>query len=133
MSLEEVEKAYVSVMEYFGHTVGPKEDWAGPLEEEFRKADANGDGQLGKKEIGGYIFDLIDSNDDGEISLEEMYTAIEHVAAFTGNTLKKDWKKQVEEALSPSDYDKSGGASKKEIMKFIHEHGIPNINDLFEK
>lgn len=83
-------------------------------------------------EMGAWIFDLVDSDDDGEIQLDELNHAIEEIAKFTGNTLKKGWKKTVKNAVSGVDTDNSGGASMKEIMAALKKHGVPNINDLFE-
>jgi Ca2+-binding EF-hand superfamily protein len=129
-SLAEAEAAFQGTMKYFGHAL--PDGWKEEVAKHFKHADESGDGQVTPQEMGAYLFDMVDSNDDGEIQLSEVHDAIEAIAEFTKNTLKRDWKKMVDDALSFVDTDKSGGASMKEIMAALHEHGVPNINDLFE-
>lgn len=131
LDLGEVKQGFKDTMKYFGHDL--PEGWEGKVEEEFKKADKNGNGAVCKKEMAGYIFDQVDSNDDGEIQMDEVYDAIEAIADFSGNTLVDDWKEKVHDALAGVDTDKSGGASMKEIMAAIKAHGIPDINDLFKR
>ena len=78
------------------------------------------------------MFDMIDSNDDGVWDLGEVEAAIEQIAKFTKNKLKRGWKAMVKSAFDAVDTDSDGKATGKEVMAALKKHGIPNINDLFE-
>lgn len=52
-------------MEYFGHAL--KKGWKSKVAKEFKKADTNGNGTVSPKEMGVYLFKLVDENEDGEI------------------------------------------------------------------
>lgn len=129
-NLAEAKAAFKGAMDYFGHEL-PK-GWEKAVEAEFKKADTSGDGEVSPKEMGVYLFELVDANDDGAWDLDEVYGAVEAVAKFSGNTLKKDWKKCVKGAFDTVDTNDDGAASPKEIMAALKKHGVPDINDLFE-
>lgn len=128
--LAEAQAAIRGGLEHFGHDVPADIDEQ--TAKHFKEVDADGSGKVSPMEMGAWIFDLVDSDDDGEIQLDELNHAIEEIAKFTGNTLKKGWKKMVKNAVSGVDTDNSGGASMREIMAALKKHGVPNINDLFE-
>lgn len=129
-NLAEAKAAFKGAMDYFGHEL-PK-GWEKAVEAEFKKADTSGDGEVSPKEMGVYLFELVDANDDGAWDLDEVYGAVEAVAKFSGNTLKKGWKKCVKGAFDTVDTNDDGAASPKEIMAALKKHGVPDINDLFE-
>merc|ERR1719163_1399517 len=89
LDLAEVKQGYKDVMAYFGHKV--EDGWEADVERVFKDVDTSGNGRVCKKEIGAFLFDLVDSNDDGEIQLSEMEDAIKAIADFTGNELVDDW------------------------------------------
>lgn len=62
------------------------------VKKEFKKADKDGSGKVDPKEAGLYLFKLIDTDEDGEIQLDELFDAIEAIAKFSKNTLIEGWK-----------------------------------------
>jgi Ca2+-binding EF-hand superfamily protein len=102
------------------------------VKKEFKKADADKSGAVDPKEMGAYIFEAVDANDDGLISLDELLGAIKAIAKFSKNKLVKGWKGMVKNAVKGVDTDGDGKASPAELWAAIEEHGIPDINDLFE-
>lgn len=104
-------------MEYFGHPL--PEGWKKMVKKVFKEADTNKDGKLEPKEVLMHLFKLIDTDNDGGISLEELYDAIEAIAKFSKNTLIKDWKDHVKNAVSHIDTNDDGKGSAKEIWDAI--------------
>jgi len=127
--LAEATNAFKGAMEYFGHKL-PK-GWKRMVASEFKKADKDGSGKVSAKEMMVYIYDAIDSNDDGVWDLDEVKDAIEAIAKFSGNTLKKGWEKMVEGAFKAVDANSDGKATGKEVMAALKKYGVPDINDLF--
>merc|ERR1712025_204445 len=128
--LAEAKKAFKVGMKYFGHEL-PK-DWEKHFEAEFKKADKDGSGDVCPYEMGAYLFEAIDANDDGVWDLQEALNAIEAVAKFTKNTLKRDWKQTVTDAFNATDKNSDGQVTGKEVMAALKKYGTPDINDLFE-
>lgn len=87
--LKEAQGAFKGAMKYFGHKL--PEGWKKRVAEEFKKADTDKSGKVAPKEMGMYLFKLIDTDEDGEISLDELYAAIEEIAEFSNNTLIDGW------------------------------------------
>merc|ERR1712167_200170 len=87
--LKETQGAFKGAMEYFGHKL--PEGWKKKVAKEFKKADTDRSGKVDAKEMGMYLFKLIDTDEDGEIQLGELYDAIEAIAEFSKNELIDGW------------------------------------------
>ena len=127
--LQEAQAAFKGAMDYFGHPL-PK-GWKAMVAKEFKKADTDGSGAVSPKEMGVYLFELVDENDDGTWSRKEVHGAIKALADFSGNKLIADWQKHVDAAFDAVDTNGDGQASPKELMAALEKHGVPDINDLF--
>jgi Ca2+-binding EF-hand superfamily protein len=128
--LQEAQDAFKGAMEYYGH--GLPDGWKAAVKKHFNEIDEDGSGDVCPKEMLTFMFDGIDSNDDGFWQPNEVYTAIEHIAKFTGNTLKKDWKEMVNGAMEHVDTNDDGKASGREVMAALKKYGVPDFNALFE-
>lgn len=128
--LKETQAAFKGAMKYFGHKM--PEGWKKMVADEFKKADKDGSGKVTPMEMAIYMFEMIDSNDDGAWDLKEVKDALRAMAQFTKNKLKKGWEEMVEGVFNHVDKNSDGKASPKEIMAALKKHGVPDINELFE-
>ena len=129
--LSEAKNAFKSAAEYFEQKLPA--GWEKLVEQEFKKADKNGNGTVSPKEMMVYVFELIDENDDGVWSRGEVKGAIKALAHITKNELIEGWEEHVDEAFTAVDANGDNAASPKEIMAALKKHGVPDINDLFKQ
>jgi Ca2+-binding EF-hand superfamily protein len=129
--LKETMAAFKATMKYFKHKL-PK-DWKKMVKAEFKNIDIDNSGAIDPKEMMTYMFKMVDENDDGAWDLKEVLDAIKGLARFSKNKLIKGWKKMVTDVFDHVDKNGDGKASPKELMAALKEHGVPDINDLFEK
>lgn len=128
--LKEAQAAFKGAMEHFGHDL-PK-GWKKEVAKEFKVADKDNSGKVSGKEMMEYIWDQIDSNDNGTIDIKEVKAAIQWLADFSGNTLIDGWEGYVEEGFKHTDTNGDGEVDAKEAMAALKEHGVPDINKLFK-
>merc|ERR1711907_338918 len=89
--------------------------WKQHVKAIFDHVDADQNGKLTLDEIHAAIFDAVDGNNDGEWSLEEVKGAIEAIAKELDATLVPGWDDLVAEAFRYVDTDKSGKVSPTEL------------------
>jgi Ca2+-binding EF-hand superfamily protein len=105
--------------------------WRKYIKDEFKKADTDNSGTVSKKELAATVFQAIDGNDDGVISLDEMKGAVKYIAKVSDNKLIADWEAKVEAAFKYVDSNGDGEVSSKEAWKALKKHGL-DMNGLFE-
>jgi Ca2+-binding EF-hand superfamily protein len=112
----------------------------------FTKYDTDGNGQLDKQEfrrfmkecwkgpVNKYLFEIIDTDHSGAISLSEFVSWGQTTWEIEHNNDTKAWLKLVFESC---DIGKKGGLTKKELMKFLKYNGaapsIFAVNKTFKK
>jgi Ca2+-binding EF-hand superfamily protein len=112
------------------HDIALPAGWKKEVAGVFKHLDANGDKKVTMDEIKAAIFDAVDSNNDGEWSLDEIIDAFEAVAKEHGLKLKDGWKDQVKTAFNAVDTDNSGKVSPVELEAAIKKYGYPDLGEL---
>src|SRR5262245_5132229 len=100
----------------------------------FRKADANGDGQVTKEELSAVlprgrkgpgvdqIFTRVDTNQDGSIGEAENKAALEEIRTHRGAHEPFDGSRVAEQVFAKIDQDKDGKITQSELQEIFKGH-----------
>merc|ERR1711998_489395 len=125
------EEGHKAITEYAKeHGIELPEGWEEEAMELFDHVDANDDGKVTMDEVKAAIWEAVDANDDGQWSLKEVLGALKALAKEFDVKLKKGWRKEVAEAFKHVDADKSGYVSAEELEAAIKKYGYPDLSEL---
>ena len=99
----------------------------------FDHVDENKDGKLSVPEIEWAIFNAVDANNDGAWSLGEVTDAIGYMAKELDVELVHDWKAKVAWAFKLVDANGDKLVTPAELKAAIKKHGYPDFTDLVKK